>query len=406
MCGLRIDVPFVVSFTHRLRFSAGALEPGNATLAEVLEPGDGRRARVMFFVDQGLLAARPGLIEQIDRYVSAHGDRVVKAAETYIVSGGEAIKNDATLLKPMLVEMQAAGLCRRSYAVAIGGGAVLDAVGLAASLVHRGVRLVRLPSTTLAQCDSGVGVKTAINAFGQKNYLGTFAVPWAVVNDATLLSGLSDRDWRAGFSEAVKIALIKDAELFRTIEREAERIADRDPGASQPVLRRTAELHLRHITDGGDPFETGIGRPLDFGHWSAHRLEAMTGHRLRHGEAVSIGLALDTTYAGLIGLCPPEVAQRTCGVLRRLGLPIDDAALAEADDLLRGLEDFREHLGGRLSIPLVRSIGELVNVSSIDRAVMVRALRALVERSSVASAIIPTPARGNGMKSKPSADSE
>src|SRR6202022_3179540 len=114
----------------------------------------------------------------------------------------------------MLKVFHAAGLDRRSYVVVVGGGAVLDAVGFAASIAHRGIRLVRLPTTTLAQADSGVGVKNGVNLFGKKNWLGAFAVPWAVINDTAMLATLPDRDFVCGFSEAVKVFLLKDPAAF------------------------------------------------------------------------------------------------------------------------------------------------------------------------------------------------
>jgi 3-dehydroquinate synthase len=179
----------------------------------------------------------------------------------------------------MLQAMNAADLDRRSYVVAVGGGAVLDAVGFAAATAHRGIRLVRLPTSTLGQGDSGVGVKNGVNLFRKKNWLGTFAVPWAVINDARMLHSLSDRDFVCGFSESVKVAMLKDAAMFDQLCEVAERIRRRDMQAAWPMLRRSALLHLDHITRGGDPFEMQLARPLDFGHWSAHRLESMTDFR-------------------------------------------------------------------------------------------------------------------------------
>ena len=155
----------------------------------------------------------------------------------------------------MLKVFHAAGLDRRSYVVVIGGGAVLDAVGFAAAIAHRGIRLVRLPTTTLAQADSGVGVKNAVNLFGKKNWIGSFAVPWAVLNDTSLLATLPDRDFIAGFSEAVKVSLLKDPAFFDTICRDAPLIRRRDMAATLPVIRASAEWHRDHITKGGDPFE-------------------------------------------------------------------------------------------------------------------------------------------------------
>jgi 3-dehydroquinate synthase len=184
----------------------------------------------------------------------------------------------------------------------IGGGAVLDMVGYAAATAHRGIRLIRVPTTVLAQNDSGVGVKNGINAFGKKNFLGTFAPPYAVLNDIDFLTTLDDRDWRSGIAEAVKVALIKDANFFEFITTNAKALARRDMDSMQHLVYRCAQLHLNHIANSGDPFEKGSSRPLDFGHWAAHKLEQLTHYNLRHGEAVAIGIALDTTYSYMAGM--------------------------------------------------------------------------------------------------------
>jgi 3-dehydroquinate synthase len=260
--------------------------------------------------------------------------------------------------------------------VVIGGGAVLDAVGFAAAIAHRGLRLVRLPTTTLGQADSGVGVKNAVNLFGKKNWLGSFAVPWAVINDTGLLATLPDRDFLCGFSEAVKVSLLKDPAMFAALCRSAGAIRRRDLSAALPMIRDSAEWHRRHITLGGDPFESNEARPLDFGHWSAHRLEAMTDFQLRHGEAVAIGVALDTLYSSMVLGLPEADAARVLGCLLELGLTLDHPALRDVSGLLQGLEEFRQHLGGRLTVTMLRGIGDPIDVHEVDPA----AMRAALER--------------------------
>jgi 3-dehydroquinate synthase len=291
------------------------------------------------------------------------------------VPGGEAVKNDIHIIERMLKCMNAAGLDRRSYVVVIGGGAVLDAVGFAAALAHRGIRLVRLPTTTLAQADSGIGVKNAVNLFDQKNWVGTFAVPWAVINDAVLLETLSDRDFRCGFSEAVKVTLLKDAAGFEAVCAAADSIRMRDWSAAAPVIRRSAELHLAHITQGGDPFEALEARPLDYGHWSAHRLEVLTDFELRHGEAVAIGVAIDTVYSALVHGLPMSDAERTLDCLARLGLPLSHPALEDTEALFDGLEQFRQHLGGRLTLTMVPRVGQKIDVHEVDQTQMRAAVK-------------------------------
>ena len=272
-------IPFSVPFTHRLLFTRDVL--GDAAdsdadaLLGVLEPTDAR-VRVLLVVDAGVSAGDPDLLPRLSRFVARHADRIELVGPVVEVAGGEACKNDPRVVDALLRGINEADLDRRNYVIVIGGGAVLDAVGFAAAVAHRGVRLVRLPTTTLAQDDSGVGVKNAVNLFAKKNWKGSFAVPWAVVNDAKLLETLPDRDFRCGFSEAVKVSLLKDAAFFDRLCRDAPRIARREPGPSLRAIKQSALWHLRHITEGGDPFEMLEARPLDFGHWSAHKLEAMT----------------------------------------------------------------------------------------------------------------------------------
>jgi 3-dehydroquinate synthase len=269
--------------------------------------------------------------------------------------------------------------------IALGGGALLDMVGLAAATAHRGCRHVRLPTTTLSQADSGVGVKNGINAFGKKNFVGTFAPPFAVINDFDLLRSLAPRDKRAGYVEAVKVALIRDQPFFETIERNADALAQFDPESMRRLIRQCAELHLRHIATSGDPFELGSARPLDFGHWAAHKLEQLSEYRIRHGEAVAIGVALDTIYSRRLGWLDPASANRVLDLLERLGFDLftTELSLTEPDGRLiitNGLDEFREHLGGRLTITLLSSIGQGFETHEMDLTQVTHSIHELHQR--------------------------
>lgn len=368
------DVPFQVPFVHRLRVTSDILGADKQVLADLLEPSAAGPAKVQFWLDDQIASAQPQLKSRIRKFVADHADRVVMPGNVQVVPGGEAVKNDIHLLEMMLKCINAADLDRRSYVVVIGGGAVLDAVGFAAAIAHRGIRLVRLPTTTLSQADSGVGVKNSVNLFQKKNWVGTFAVPWGVINDASLLSTLPDRDFRCGFSEAVKVTLLKDRDGFEEVAAAASRIRERDMSAAAPVILRSARLHLDHITLGGDPFEALEARPLDYGHWSAHKLEVMSDFSLRHGEAVGIGVAIDTVYSSLVHGFPAEDARRVLQCLIDLGLPIDHPMLDETEMLFRGLEEFRQHLGGRLTLTMLPRIGAKLDVHEIDRKKMQEAI--------------------------------
>jgi 3-dehydroquinate synthase len=360
------DVPFVVPYVHRLRFTNDVLGEERGVLASLLESSDGRPARAQFWIDEHLTVVRPELVDRIHGFVDAFAGRVELAGNVQVVAGGEAVKNDIHVLERMLKVFNAANLDRRSYVVVIGGGALLDAVGFATAIAHRGLRLVRLPTTTLAQADSGVGVKNGVNLFGKKNWVGSFAPPWAVVNDLDLLSTLPHRDFVCGFSEAVKVSLLKDRAMFESLCASASRIRQRELSVAAPMIRSSCEWHLRHITQGGDPFEMLEARPLDFGHWSAHKLETMSDFRLRHGEAVAIGVAIDAVYSSLVHGFPASDAERVLDCLTELGLGFDNPSLLDTETLFDGLEEFRQHLGGRLTLTMLRAVGDPIDVHEVD----------------------------------------
>jgi 3-dehydroquinate synthase len=373
------EVPFAPSFVHRLHFTTDVLGEDQEILARVLEPSGDRPAKVQFWVDEHVATARPDLKSRLREFSKTHADRIERAGNVQMAPGGEAVKNDIHVLERILKVFHAAGLDRRSYVVVIGGGAVLDAVGFAAAIAHRGIRLVRLPSTTLGQADSGVGVKNGVNLFGKKNWLGSFAVPWAVINDASLLESLPDRDFICGFSEAVKVSLLKSPSMFADLCQTAKAIRRREPSATLPMIAASAEAHRRHITLNGDPFESLEARPLDYGHWSAHKLEAMTDFRLRHGEAVAIGVALDSIYSTLALGFPTVDADRVLRCLVDLGFDLGHPALLDTRSLFEGLEEFRQHLGGRLTLTMLRGVGDPVDVHEVDDALMLEALNRLRE---------------------------
>lgn len=368
----RIRVPF----EYPVVFSRGLLDPTNETLAWAvsrLEPA--LEHRVLFILDDGFARCWPGLHDQIEAYAAQHG--LTLAGPIREVPGGEAAKADSTTTDAVLQWIAQARLDRHAYVVALGGGAMLDAVGYAAALAHRGVRLVRIPTTVLAQNDAGVGVKNGINAFGSKNFLGTFAPPHAVLNDADWIRTLPARDRIAGIAEAVKVGLIRDGDFFDWLEAHAQALASGESDATASMIRRCAELHLQHIAQGGDPFERGSARPLDYGHWSAHKLEVLSEHALRHGEAVAIGMLLDAQYAVLEGRLGADALARLRGLLGALGLPCWHEALDRPDDVLQGLEEFREHLGGALTITLLAEIGRGIEVHAIDETTMREAIARL-----------------------------
>jgi 3-dehydroquinate synthase len=382
---------FSVPFDYPVYFTEDVFAPDNLHLIEAIarkEPS--RRHRTCVIVERAVADAWPRLLDDIGGYVRHHRSRLALAAEPWVVGGGEAAKNDASLIERMQLRLHELGLDRQSFVVIVGGGALLDAAGYAAATVHRGLRVVRLPTTVLGQADSGVGVKNGINAYGIKNFFGTFAPPFAVLNDARFLDTLPPRDKIAGMAEAVKVALIRDAEFFAWLGERAPALAACEGAPLARLIRRCAELHLMHIGSAGDPFEMGSARPLDFGHWAAHKLESLTSNRLRHGEAVAIGIALDTLYSADVGLLPPPVVEPILRLLERLGFGLWDDALdygavdSTRPPVLDGLKEFREHLGGELTITLLKNIGEGVEVHDIEEDRMIRALIELRRRHDAA----------------------
>lgn len=383
-----IHQTFSVDFEYKVHFTNNLFDPNNPLLAEIIA---GEKPplppKALAVVDSGLLTYYPQLLTKIKNYAHKWADSFNLKAEPLTIVPGEAAKNDPQLINQIHTTIQQAGICRHSYVLAIGGGAVLDMVGYAAATAHRGIRLIRIPTTVLSQNDSAVGVKNSVNAFGKKNFLGTFAPPYAVVNDLEFLTTLEDRDWRSGVAEAVKVALIKDADFFTLIATEVKGISDRNLDIMSQVIFRCAQLHLQHIATSGDPFETGSSRPLDFGHWAAHRLEYLTDYRLRHGEAVAIGIALDCTYSYLQKLLPYSQWQQILTTLTTLGFSIYIPELAQKE-LFQGLEEFREHLGGELTLMLLQKIGRGIEVHQVDISLYEQAVVKLKEfveeRSSLA----------------------
>jgi 3-dehydroquinate synthase len=386
-----IERPIHLSFPHRVLFTRGVFASSNRALDQVLalagEPGP---HRFLVFLDGGVEANTPGLVEQIEAFFASRDGQHTLVASPRVLGGGETCKNEWERVPEIWSAINDAEIDRHSYVIAVGGGAFLDLVGFASATAHRGIRHIRVPTTTLSQGDGGVGVKNGVNFFGKKNWVGTFTVPFAIINDLDFLDSLPEREKRAGLVEAIKVSLIRDREFFERIERHADALAALDSASLEMAIRRSAELHVEHIATGGDPFELGSARPLDFGHWVAHKLEQISGFGVGHGEAVAIGMAVDLLYSARIGLLEHEVCERILDLLGKVGFELFSEHLIDktADGqwaILRGLEEFREHLGGRLTITLVPEIGEKIEVHEMDEAVVLEAIRDLAARTAVPS---------------------
>ncbi len=374
-----IEQAFTVSYSYKLHFTQHVFAIDNPVFKDIFEGyNKGKKVKLLFVIDDGVSNAHPNLIDEISEYCK-HFSKKMHHTESILISGGEQCKNDYSNVECVLKAINDQHIDRHSFVVSIGGGALIDMVGYAASIAHRGVKLIRIPTTVLSQNDSAVGVKNSFNIFEKKNFLGTFATPFSIINDSNFLKTLEQRDWISGVAEAVKVALIKDAAFFEYIEKHSEELKNRALNTMRHVIYKCAELHMHHIAEGGDPFESGSSRPLDFGHWAAHKLEQMSNYSLRHGEAVAKGISLDLTYAHLIGLISNDMLNRILNVLKKIGfnLNIPVKLNSEIVYLLNGIQEFQEHLGGELCITLISEIGVKHDVNVIDMSIMKQAIAKL-----------------------------
>ncbi len=376
-----LERKFQIEYAQRVMFTRQVFDVANLCLRELIDSARSahRISKVFAFIDRQVADTNPHLILALEDYVAAHSDVMKLAGVPMVVIGGESCKNDFALVEQCWEAINKASVDRHSYVFVIGGGAVLDLVCFAASTAHRGVRQVRFPTTTLSQGDGGVGVKNGVNYFGKKNWVGSFSVPFAIVNDFAFLDTLPVRQKRCGLIEAIKVALIRDAAFYYWLEDHLDDLAQLKSEAVEYAVRRSAEIHVEHIATSGDPFENGSARPLDFGHWIAHKLEQVSHFKIEHGEAVAIGMAVDLLYSVKAGILDEATAMRIIHLIRSVGFAIHTPHLDERNDkgeliILAGLDEFREHLGGELSVTLVPEIGCNFEVHEMDKLLIKEAL--------------------------------
>ncbi|EDY84240.1 3-dehydroquinate synthase [Verrucomicrobiia bacterium DG1235] len=366
-----IEHSIAIPYQLRVLFTERAFEPANPLVRQLLcTKESGARRKAIIYIDEGVATANSQLVPQIEAYFQHHrADLNLRGI--HLLPAGEPIKNETDYLKQIYAQIEDQKICRHSYLIAIGGGALLDTVGFAAATAHRGIRHIRFPTTTLGQGDAGVGVKNGFNFRGKKNFVGTFSPPFAVVNDFAFLETLPEKHLRNGYIEAIKVALIRDASFFEWIESNADALNRFDPDALRQLVHTSAQHHVTHIATSGDPFEMGSVRPLDFGHWAAHKLEQLSDFRISHGEAVAIGIAIDTLYSQNIGYLDAPSADRILALIKKLHLPtyapeLELQTSENQNATLAGLEEFREHLGGLLTITLLKQIGQRFEVHEMD----------------------------------------
>jgi 3-dehydroquinate synthase len=291
------------------------------------------------------------------------------------VPPGEASKSFEQLaeLSDRLLEL---GLDRGDLIVAFGGGVVGDLAGFAAAIYKRGIDFVQVPTTLLAQVDSSVGGKTAIDTPRGKNLIGAFHQPRLVLADLALLSTLPDREMRAGYAEVIKYGLLGDAHFFAWLEENGGDVLDRQPGALGYAVARSVQMKAEIVA--ADEREAGRRALLNLGHTFGHALEAEIGfgEALLHGEAVALGCAQAFRFSVMQGLCPPADAARVEAALAARGLPtqmsqvVGGAPLA-VERLIGHMAQDKKAEDGGLTFVLVRAIGDAV----VEKRVDVTALR-------------------------------
>lgn len=376
---------FEVTYNYNVYFTEDLFNISNELLINALLDSTSTLVKkIVVFVDDNIAVVNSKLLNQINDYFINFNTKIKLVCFPIIVKGGEGIKNNSSYVEKILEDINTYCIDRHSYTMAIGGGALLDMVGYASAIAHRGIRHIRVPSTVLSQNDSGVGVKNGVNYFNKKNFLGTFAPPYAVFNDYNFIETLSLSDYRCGIAEAIKVALIKDGDFYNYIVHNATLLIQRDKPTMKYVIKKCAELHLQHIASG-DPFEKGSSRPLDFGHWAAHKLEFLSNYDIKHGEAVATGIALDVTYSYLKGYINASDWTNILQLIKQIGFQIYYPVMEERSEaidygvnhLLQGLEEFREHLGGVLTIMLLEKIGKGVEVNKMDSDLILKAIQLL-----------------------------
>ncbi len=275
--------------------------------------------------------------------------------EVIEIADGEAFKSLASLagIFDGLID---AKLERGHAIVALGGGVVGDVAGFAAATYLRGVPLVQVPTTLLAQVDSSVGGKTAVNHSAGKNLIGTFYQPKLVVADLSTILTLPRREFVAGLAEVVKYGIILDPELFAFIETHLDSVLSQDHDALLYVVRRSCELKAQVVAK--DEREEGLRAVLNFGHTLAHALESLTDYRLfLHGEAVAIGMAFATALSTSLGFCSETTQDRVMSLLQRLGLRLEMPEDLSGPALIRALTGDKKSKDGKVKFVCVSDLG-------------------------------------------------
>lgn len=333
--------------SHDILVGDGLLDEAGALIAPLL-----KRKRVVVVTDANVERAQGARLKAALSAAANEQDWIALAP-------GEGSKS-FTALESLVEKLAALEVDRSDLAIAFGGGVVGDVAGFACAILRRGVRFVQVPTTLLAQVDSAVGGKTAVNLSAGKNLAGAFHQPSLVIADVSTLETLDQRAIRSGFAEIVKYAALGDAGLFTTLERDAVTILSGDRRARIEAVAASCKMKAGIVAR--DETENGERALLNLGHTFGHAMEAALGFsdRLTHGEAVAAGMGLAFDYSVERGFCPPEDAARLKAILALGGLPPGPEAIADlpgAAAILGFMRQDKKAAAGRLSLVLVKGLG-------------------------------------------------
>ena len=356
--------------SYDIVIGGGLIDEAGALLAPVL-----RQKRAIIVTDE--IVAR----HYLARFAAALG-RAGIASDAVTLPPGEATKDFAHFAQ-LCEDVLALGVERGTAIVALGGGVVGDLAGFAAASLLRGLDFVQVPTTLLAQVDSSVGGKTAIDSRHGKNLVGAFHQPVLVLADIDALATLPRRELLAGYAEVVKYGLIRDRAFYDWLEASGAAVVAGDAAARQQAVRRSCAAKAAIVA--ADERETGERALLNFGHTFGHALEAASGfgEALKHGEAVALGMQLAFDLSAKLGLCKPKTAGRVRRHFAALGLPTSPAAIAgagfTADRLLALMQKDKKVKDGRLTLILARDIGEAFSCRDVAPATLAEFLAAALE---------------------------
>lgn len=289
------------------------------------------------------------------------------------VADGESQKN-ISVLERVLQQLARFHADRRSCIVAFGGGVIGDLAGFAASVYMRGVPVVQVPTTLLAQVDAAIGGKTAINLASAKNMVGTFHQPRLVIADTSVLRTLPEREFRAGIFEIIKSGAIRDPHLFALLERNAKKILAREPKALQRIIASSVKVKAKIVV--ADEKESGLRRMLNFGHTVGHALEAATGYRkLLHGEAVGLGMIAAAEIGVNMGVTPVDVAERLIACVLRYG-PLPGLKV-QTEKVIRAIESDKKTIAGKPHFVLINRLGSTVVRNDVPVRILRDAIRSV-----------------------------